>query len=431
MICRVTYKSLDVKGEVFVASSGKLSARFNCSLLALIWGQAISSFGDYLVAVTLSIWVYHQTGSAFQVALVYLVTVLPSIVSIFIEPYLGHIPLRKIMIRSDLLQASIIALIPLVIKVHISAVYVLLFVSTIFSVIFQSTRMTLLVDAADGAELSRVNSVDQSVKIAGILAGMAAGGLLSAFSYQWAFWADALTFLISAVCVSRAKAGYAPVKTGEIKGGAIKELIEGFQYIASEPVLTYNVFGFLLVNFGAGIYNAILVVYAFSHLHVTNIGYTMLLVMQMAGLVVTGFGIPAVLERFSRGMTLAGGIMLLGLIFVSLGFVENYSVALCLFILIGGVNILTNTVSRTMMMEATVREKRCGVMNVRIALGNPANTIGATLAGLLIDWAGFPVQAVVALAGVIIVMSGVWAFCTRDVVHYEVRPVEAEIRTAV
>lgn len=420
-----------VKGEVSVASLGKLSARFNCSLLALIWGQAISSFGDYLVAITLSIWVYRETGSAFQVALVYLVTVLPSIVSIFLGPYLGHVPLRKIMIRSDLLQATIIALIPFVISVQIWVVYLLLFVSTIFSVIFQSTRMALLVDAANGADLDRVNSVDQSVKIAGILAGMAAGGMLSALSFQWAFWVDALTFVISAICVSRAKAGYTPLKAGVVSGSAMKELVEGFRYIAGEPVLAYNVFGFLLVNFGAGMYNAILVVYAFSHLHVTNIGYTMLLVMQMAGLLVTGLGIPAILERFSRGVTLAGGIVLLGLIFVILGFVESYSVALCLFICTGGVNILTNTISRTMMMEATVRERRCSVMNVRIALGNPANTIGATLAGLFIDWAGLPVQAVVALAGLVIAASGVLAFCTPDVVHYDVRTVEAEVRAAV
>jgi MFS family permease len=164
------------------------SLKFGRDLWMLLIAQAISSVGDYMVSITLSVLVYQLTGSALNVAMVYLVTVLPSVLGLFVGPWLDHLPLKKIMISADLARAVLVGVAPLAANVHLALLYLVIFLATVMNVAFQSARMTVLVDAAQQNSLDKVNSFDQTLQLVGTLVGMAVGGLLSTLAAHWAFW---------------------------------------------------------------------------------------------------------------------------------------------------------------------------------------------------------------------------------------------------
>jgi hypothetical protein len=231
-----------------------------------------------------------------------------------------------------------------------------------------------------------------------------------------------LTFVASAAIVAPVTVGAQPIRKAAVepRRSFLREIVAGLKYIAASPVLSYNIYGNLLVNFGVGAFNSMLVVYAYSHLHTNNFGYTVLEIAQLVGLSLAGLGMTFVLKGYSKGLLLAGGNLLLGLVITGFALTKSLAVAAVLGFVAGCVNLMSNTVSRTMIMENVSRENRGKVVNVRVALGRPVNTLGATLAGLLADTVRIPIPLVVALSGVFIALSGFIAFSLPSVIQYKV-----------
>lgn len=396
----------------------------NRNLRCLLIGQSISSLGDYMATIALTALVYQRTGSALNVAIVYSVTILPAALGIFIGPKLKYWSLRKVMIVSDLIQTVIMILIPWVASLYLASVYLLLFLSTILSVVFQSARLTLLADVSDTAKIDKVNSLDQTLQLISPLLGMALGGSLSTLSFTWAFWIDGITFFLSALLISRITIGRKPMAKERVpQSNFFRELKVGFKYIGSQATLCFNVYGNFLVNFGVGAYNAMLIIYAYSHLHKGMTGYTTLLIGQYAGLGLSGIWFSLFKKKYSKGLWLASGNVAMGVFIATFAVTHSLGITILLSFFIGGFNLITNTLSRTMLMETSEPEMRGAVMNVRIALGRPINTLGALLAGFLAT-SFLNVSHVILLSGLAIGFFGLLAFFIPSIIHYgEFKPV--------
>ncbi len=98
------------------ASSGSPSpfAVFRSRNFSLMWSaQLISTIGDALATIAASIVIYRMTGSAASVALMLLVTALPSLgLGLFAGVVVDRCDRRKIMMAVDLTRALLVVLIP-------------------------------------------------------------------------------------------------------------------------------------------------------------------------------------------------------------------------------------------------------------------------------------------------------------------------------
>lgn len=391
----------------------------NNNIKCLLAGQAVSSLGDYMATVILTAFVYQNTGSALSVAMIYLVSILPGVLGISIGPLLRYYPLRRIMIIVEFLQALIMVLIPMAAGFYLGAIYILVFVSSLLSVVFHSSRMALLADASGGAPIDKVNSIDQTLQLISPILGMALGGAVLSLPFNWVFLINSITFLCSSFFVWRVTVGNVPEShVILLRGSFFKDFKAGFSYINNNSVLMFNIYGNFLINLGAGAYNSMLIVYAFSQLHKSTTGYTALLIAEYAGLSITGLAFSFIIKEYSKGKWLVFGNILMGVLIVAFATTHSTIIACTIAFLVGSLNLITNTISRTMLMESAESGMRSVVMNFRFALGRPINTLGAIFAGLLTEYSG-GVSGAVVFAGSAILLSGILALFTSSVVNYD------------
>ncbi|WP_017654193.1 MFS transporter [Fortiea contorta] len=155
-------------------------------IFTIIWfGQMISAIGSQLTSFALGVWVYQQTGSVTQFALISLFTTLPMIL---ISPLAGMLvdqfPRRWIMLFSDLgagISTAVIAILLSTGDLAIWHIYMGAAISSCFAA-FQwpayTAATTLLVPPQD---LARANGMLQIGEAAGRLVAPILGGVLLLF----------------------------------------------------------------------------------------------------------------------------------------------------------------------------------------------------------------------------------------------------------
>jgi MFS family permease len=141
----------------------------------------------------------------------------------------------------------------------------------------------------------------------------------------------------------------------------------------------------------------------------------------MGGLFFAGIYVALVARASARGRMLFTGNLGIGIAVVALAIVTNVYVAAVVIFFAGAANLVANSVSQAMLMETAPVAQRAKVMNARITLGRPLNTLGALFAGLLVD-GGLRVELVIALGGAAIVAYALAALAVPTVIAYEVTP---------
>lgn len=399
-------------------------ARFNPDLRRLFAAQAFSSIGDSLMQIAVVIMIYRITGSAAQVAVLYAVMILPATAGMFLGPVIARFPQRSLLIVCDLARAAVLAVAPvLVVSSNLAALYVGLVVVSVLGTAFQSSRMTVMADAAHGTPLSRVNGFDSTTVIVGQILGLAAGGGLVAVDYRWALWIDAATFVVSAAFLARLTVGRTAPGGGR-RTDLVRALRDSYGYIARTPVLSYNIFGNTLFNLGVGVFNSMLVIYCYRELHTGSAGYTAMEISQLLGITVGGVALAYLVRPLRLGGSMVVGNAVTGAAIAALGLIDRVSVAVVLGAVVGVANVVATSISRTMLMAASSDQQRPNVMSVRMALGRPVNTLGAALGAGLVAWVS--TAAVMYVAGLVIATFAVLGLLVPSVLTFQERKADED-----
>jgi MFS transporter, DHA3 family, macrolide efflux protein len=394
----------------------------NRNFLRLLSSQSVSTLGDYALTIALSITIFKRTGSAVDVALLYVVLILPAMAGLATGPWLERWPIKRILVGSDLVRAALTAIIPFALTSSLAVTYASVFLVTAFGVLFQSGRLSLIPEVVERDKLKAVNSIDQAAYFFSILIGLSVGGVLGGLDPKVAFWIDSATFVASAVLLCGLTAGREPLQRAVPPGVSyLQDLLAGYRYIWQHPVLSYNIYGNMLLNFGVGMFNSISVVFVFRQLHSDNIGYTALTIAETLGLTITGLLLARFADR-SKGMLVITANAACGVFLIALGFSKNLAEAAVFFFLVGGTNVVGQATARTMLMERSSAEHRGKVMNARMALGRPVNTLGAVLAGALIDNASLSSGLVIAVSGVFVGAYGILGLGLVSIRNYDLAP---------
>src|SRR5262245_3862003 len=170
----------------------------------LLWiAQLISVAGSALTALAASILVYRLTGSALSVGLMLMATALPSLlVGLIAGVFVDRGDRKRIMIAADLIRAGLVLVIPFVLPFGIGWLYILVALSSAVAQFFEPAQASVLPETAPDEELAAANSMMTISSIGSTTVGFAAAGLIaSLYAIEWAFYIDAFTFVLSALCI--------------------------------------------------------------------------------------------------------------------------------------------------------------------------------------------------------------------------------------
>ncbi len=249
--------------------AGKLNVKERAAapgmaIFTTVWlGQLVSIVGSGLTGFALGVWVFQQTGSVTQYALIGLFSVLPKIL---LSPYAGVIAdrmdRRLVMIAGDTgagISTLILAVLFFTNRLEVWHIYALTALSAAFSTLQWpafTAATTLLVSKSD---LGRTNGMVQLGRAAAeILSPALAGVLLGVIRMEGVMVIDFATFILAVAtlaCVRFPKVQ----KTGSAAKITLRQdLMVGWRYISTQPGLLGLLLLATVINFLWGMVGALI-----------------------------------------------------------------------------------------------------------------------------------------------------------------------------
>jgi MFS family permease len=216
-----------------------------------LWASvALSTVGDRLALVALTLLVYDQTASPLLAALVYAAGYLPWVIGgLFLAGVADRRPRRSVMVFCDAVRAVLVAVMVLP-HVPIGALVALLFAATMFAPPFESAKASITPDILSGERYVLGTAVLQTTLLVGQVAGAAGAGFAVQYlGVRVSLVIDAVTFLLSSVLIrfgTRARPAAARPET--VEPSPLARMVAGFRLVFGHPALrTLLLFGWLVV----------------------------------------------------------------------------------------------------------------------------------------------------------------------------------------
>jgi MFS family permease len=390
---------------------------------AFFWlAQVISRFGDPITLVALVFVTYRATQSALLTAIAVAIATLPNaLFSLFGGAIADALGPRRAMFWCDVARVPLIGAIPLLLAINVplAVIFFVAFLAGISGAIFGPARGALVPALLSRDRLTSGNSLvfasDRAVEIGGALAG----GVLVATVGENAFYVDALTFVLSALLLSRV---VVKEPTGTVSwSSVVTNAFDGFHFLRRSAVLWANTVFSLSAQLANPIINSLTPVFLVRRF--TQNDPVTGAVLYGAAEAAIAFGavlgstlLPRYISGFPKGRLLIAGFAATGLIIVLIAMAPTVPVALILFGLLGISNVLFYVPNVTILQEGTPPEMTARVFGARIALVNLSWIPAILLGGVLSDTVG--VEPLLALAGLVTLgtaLVGAFLPAIRDV----------------
>jgi len=221
------------------------------------FGQTVSEVGDHFNTIAVLSLALRMTGSGATVGIVMLARILPALLA---GPVAGVIldryDRRKVMIASDLFRGVIALLHILLLTIPSPGLMYLLSALLMFaSPFFNAGRSAILPTIAGQKDLHTANALTQTTAWLTLTIGTMLGGVSTAqFGYEWAFVANAASFLVSAGAIWRIagpNGHFRPERataalTTAVRFQGVREFMLSLHYMRSRPLI----FGIALTTVG-------------------------------------------------------------------------------------------------------------------------------------------------------------------------------------
>jgi HD-GYP domain-containing protein (c-di-GMP phosphodiesterase class II)/MFS family permease len=375
----------------------------------LLWfGEMVSFLGDEVFFIAITLWVYAITGSAVTLAAALSAGyVAQAIFSFLAGTIADRVDRRAVVALSDVGRALVVAALPFVLPKSLPLGLVLLGILNIGSVFFRAAVSALLPSIATTEELPTVNALFQTTeRIAEVFGGVLGAAAVVAIGYAGVMYADAGSFLVSAVCVLLMPLAWG-AGLGRGRGTSISaDLVSGLRYLWETPFQRYFALliipGYLTLAFEA--LRAPMVVHT-AHLPATAYG-----VVQStlgAGKFVTVIILAGLTRRWATPTLAVVAYMLAGLGVVVFAATPWYlGLIIGTFIFAAG-NMLSYVVNATLVMQTTPQAILGRVLGNRLVLVQGTRVVGALALGRLADAASPPAalwtMGLASIAGVLLV----------------------------
>jgi DHA3 family macrolide efflux protein-like MFS transporter len=398
---------------------------FNKNFFLLWQGQLISQLGNQAFSIGLMFWIKHVTDSASLVALIMIVSALPTII---LGPLAGAFADRysrkAIIIITDSLSGLFLvflAIIMLVFPSQTELLLILLFVvSTIMSILatfFRPTISAAIPDIVPSEKTTSANSFHQfSIQFATIL-GQGTGGVL------FRFFGAPLLFLFAGISFMVASFGEVFIKIPqkitsnnqtrkfkEIWADLKNDVIESFHYIKQNKGLKVLYFVWMGINF---LFTPLIVLLAFyveDFLKLTTDWYGYFMAIFGIGAIL-GYIIIGIVKLIPKTRMYVMVFVVFGhaIILILLGFIHSIIIAMFLSMFLGLLNGMVNILNVTQLQLTTPSDMRGRIFGLLNTIATAIIPISMAMAGIAADISGKNVTLIFAICGFFTFLLAIFA----------------------
>ncbi len=376
-----------------------------------LWtAQIVSDFGDSLTSLTLLILIQRLTGSTVALAGLLISITLPAlIIGTVAGVYVDRFDRKRLMVLSDILRAIVVLMFLFArSEALVPVIYALAFTQSAVGTLFRPARSAFLPAIVGEEKLLAANSVSQTSMVLFNVVGTATAGLIAAVSETLgaAFVLDSVTFIVSALLVSRIATSGVPEKAAGDKVWA--EMMSGFKVMLGSRHLRGVIISLTVLMLGMGAVNVLMVPFLLDDLAVSEAFFGAIEGAQVAGMVISGAGVAIMASRLKPSSLISVGLIGIG---VSIGLIGGIDIIWQLMIVLFLVGLFVgpaqagmSTLSQTL-VEDSMRGRVGGVLN---ALISAATVVSMGLAGVAAATIG--TRNVFLTAGALAIVAGLMMF---------------------
>src|SRR3990172_2362265 len=275
---------------------------------SLLWtGQLISTMGSALTSIAASIYIFRLTDSALSVGLMLMATAAPSLlVGLFAGVFVDRYNRKTIMITADVIRAGLILLVPILAPLNVIWLYVIVMLISAIGQFFDPAHESVLPEVASDEELASANSLIAISGFGSTAVGFAAAGLIAtAANLNWAFYFDALSFILSGLCIFLLRIKHTQTEEETSVAVVIQNLRAGVRQVLDTPILRslFSVQSLLLVAFGLS--NALLLPFTLRALNASEFEFGLQEGLTSLGFVFGSLLMAKIFDRLNAGAWLA------------------------------------------------------------------------------------------------------------------------------
>lgn len=395
---------------------------------ALWIGQTVSLIGTNMRVVAVPWQVYGLTRSVVAVGLIGLVEVVPLIVFSIIGGTIADRTERKALILRMqfglMAAAAALAVVALMEKPPLYAIYVLVAVSSTFSAIERPARTAILPSIIGEAKMASALALRQVAFQTTQIVGPAIGGILIAsFDIAWVYFIDAATYLAALVAMR-----WIPTVQPEVnpEQTPLQAMKEGLQFAVKTRVILW-IFVIDLIAMIFGMPRAVFPALAQNTFNSDATGAGLLYSAPAAGALIGALMSGWVKRIHRHGLAVIVAVFIWGAA-ITLAGLSLFSLVLTLvfFAIAGAADVISAVFRGTMLIEATPDHLRGRVsaINLMVVIGGPR--VGDVEAGLVAGAIGAPGSVVVGGLACLLGTAALaaWAPALRD--YRAVRPEETD-----
>jgi DHA3 family macrolide efflux protein-like MFS transporter len=360
-------------------------AVFRRRSFSMLWvADFVSTAGSALTSLAASILIFRVTGSALSVGLMLMATAVPSLlVGLIAGVFVDRYDRKRIMMAADLSRAVLVFLIPLLVPVNIAWLYILVMLSSAVGQFFDPAHESVLPEVASDEELAAANSLIAISSFGSTAIGFAASGLIaSRLPIEWAFYLDAVSFLVSVACI-----GLIRVKPVEVEGDTnvatiVRNLRAGADFLLDSSILRSLFLVSVPVMVSFGLWNSLLLPFAIRALKATEFEYGLQEGLTSVGFVIASLLMARLADRLREGQWITLSFLGMSIVGVFYAMTSSIPLAIGLVMVSGFLNAPSSIGRRLVIQRNTTREVRGRVNSAFFVSRDIIFLIGMAAAGL-------------------------------------------------
>jgi MFS family permease len=294
---------------------------------------------------------------------------------------------RRLMWRTDVLRAVLIGGFAALVafgSVAIVALAAMSFLLGMAEIFFDNAASAIVPMLVDDSRIEKANSWILSTQTAmSTLLGAPIGGALYALGRAVPLTVDALSFGLSAILVAAIAGNFHPRTADDAPTTIRRDIADGLRWLFAHRLLRTLalLLGVLNASFAAA--EAVLVLYALEVLHLSTIGYGLLLTLVALGGLAGTVLAPILLRRLGMRVMLPAVGLVQGLVLLGVGLTSSLAVVVLAMLVIGVSSMAWNVVTISLRQRIVPARLLGRVTSSYRMIGLGAMPVGALLGGVL------------------------------------------------